>query len=146
MAEAIVKDVVLWTKHIHGDTALRAAVEGLREGDEVNLIVDGVAGYWRKMSDGKDGRPTLGLRPVGQMQTLWKELYDSRRGEAVSVALPDQTIQSNPLVYSAIGRTEEERRAALDALFTLAKEGYRSNSLVITRDDMHDRELDREGL
>jgi hypothetical protein len=143
MAQTVIRDVVIWAKHIHGgDVADR--VMALRGGETIELIVDGVKGTWRKMDDGRDGRPTSGVRPIGRMQDFWRELYAKRRGDVVPLEAAET--KAAPVIYPALGKTPEERKAALEALIGLADEGYRSNGLVITRDDMHDRELDREGL
>lgn len=51
---------------------------------------------------------------------------------------------TRPLIFPALARSERERQAARHAL--LSTRLYSSEGLSISRDDMHDRELDREGL
>lgn len=149
MARTTVRDVVIWVKHIHGED-VSSRVLGLKGGETLDLVVDGVRGSWRKMDDGRDGRPTKGIRPIGRMQTFWRELHASRSGDVVSIELPQgeagAEAERPSLLFPALARTEDERQAALEAFLKLAGAGYRSNGLIITRDDMHDRELDREGL
>ncbi len=144
MAHTAVKDVVIWAKHIYGGDVAEQ-VTALRGGETIELVVDGVKGVWLKMSDGRDGRPTSGIRPIGRMQDFWRDLYAKRRGDLVPVELA-AAVPTVPLIYPALGKTKEERRAALEALISTGLKGYSSNGMIISRDDMHDRELDREGL
>ncbi|CAN5460113.1 hypothetical protein BH10PSE4_BH10PSE4_29250 [soil metagenome] len=149
MARTAVRDVVIWVKHIHGDDVSQRVL-GLRGGETLDLLVDGVAGSWRKMDDGRDGRPTTGIRPIGRMQDFWRELYASRRGDVVTLELcqtnGELAMERSNLIFAPLARTEETRRSALEAFLNLKDAGYGSTGAVITRDDMHDRELDREGL
>jgi hypothetical protein len=147
MARTAIRDVVIWVKHIHGED-VSERVLGLQGGETLDLVVDGVRGAWRKMDDGRDGRPTTGIRPIGRMQDFWRELYSGRRGDVVTIELPqaDDAVERSSLTFSSLARTPEERKSALEAMLSLKGAGYRNNGVVITRDDMHDRELDREGL
>jgi len=139
-AETAVKDVVVWTKHVHGDRRVTARLKSLKGGEDVELLVDGVRGLWRKMADGVDGRPTAGLRPVGRMQQLWKELYASRRGETVKLELPeDDTSDSGPLVFPA-NPDPKVRAAALHALLNAKGAGYSSQGWTFNRDELYDRD------
>ncbi|MCW8139458.1 MAG: hypothetical protein KIT58_11220, partial [Planctomycetota bacterium] len=79
-AQVEVRDQVLWLAHITGDRGLVARLEALGPNDAIQLRVDGVVGTWTRMRDGSDGRPTLGLKPVGAAATAWREAY--RRREA----------------------------------------------------------------
>ena len=90
MAVVEVKDFVLWTKHIHGDAALRDRLLALAAGEVVRLVVDDFAGVWSKMEDGKNGVPTPGLKPIGPAQARWRELYRERRGELVEIREPGE--------------------------------------------------------
>lgn len=148
MAQAVVSDFVIWTKHIHGDARLAARIAELKAGETVELQVDGVAGPWRKMDNGKDGRPTPGIRPIGRMQAFWRELYGSRRGDVVTVELAEGAGQGSAdpgLTFAALARNEFERQAALDALFSLSSSGPVTEA-GRSRDDAYDRELDRQAL
>jgi len=73
-----------WAKQIEGGKALKDRISALRPGDVIELEVDGIVGRWEKMRDGKDGRPTLGVKPIGPMREIWKR-FQSRRGELVQV-------------------------------------------------------------
>ena len=76
-----VRDHALWIRHIRGDAAVEAWLESVPGGATVHLEVDGVAGDWRKMSDGTDGRPTHGLKPVTEpARGRWHALQGQRGG------------------------------------------------------------------
>jgi hypothetical protein len=84
-----VRDHVLWIPHITGEAELKAWLEQIPSGASVRLAVDGVAGDWRKMDDGKDGRPTPGFKPVTEPgRSRWHALQD-RRGAFVQFAVED---------------------------------------------------------
>ena len=149
MASTTVSDYVIWAKHIHDDPELVQRVLAMWAGETIQLEVDGVRGTWRKMDDGADGRPTPGIRPVGSAQEVWRYLYKRRRGEVVSLEM----IESNPgvseaseadrrekLLFSALGKTQEERDVALHALLNFYKLGYRSDEPYGPRDELYDRE------
>ena len=80
-----IRDHALWLKHIHGDNFLKNKLLELEQGQITHLIVDGVKGVWVKMADGKDGRPTPGIKGIGAAKVHWHSLQE-RRGEIVSVA------------------------------------------------------------
>ena len=85
MAYVEVRDSVVWAKHIHGDNALRGRLLGLDGGAPIRLRVDGFEGIWVKMDDGKDGRPTNGIKPIGPAKEHLAELFKTKRGEIVEV-------------------------------------------------------------
>lgn len=135
-ARTVIRDYVIWSKHLHGDLSLPARIEALEAGETIELAVDGVPGTWTKMARGKDGRPTPGIRPVGSAQALWRELYEKRRGKEVSVrSIGDD----RPVIYPALARTSEEREAAITSLLSVVGKGYRSDGTGWTRDEMHER-------
>ena len=83
-----IRDDVIWMKHLKGDPALYAAACELQDEEAMILSVDGVIGQWARMKRGKDGRPTMGLKPVGAMASVWARMQE-RRGEKVIVDQPD---------------------------------------------------------
>ena len=85
-----VRDHVLWTKHILGDDALKTTVDALNERSPIDLEVDGVRGTWQKMDDGQDGRPTPGIKPLGPARLHWHDLFQEKRGRAVTVTLASE--------------------------------------------------------
>jgi hypothetical protein len=144
LAHTIVRDVVIWTKHVHGgDTAQQ--LSGLPGDAEVTLVVDGVRGRWCKMRDGRDGRPTAGLRPVGRAQSFWQSLFESRRGESVSIELESSAEADSTRPEAADGdrwahaRRAEEREAARAAIGLAPALGWSSEGRVLTRDELYDR-------
>jgi hypothetical protein len=74
----------IWASRIEGDDVLRTQILALPPGEAIELEVDGTVGTWVKMKDGRDGRPTPGLRPVGPMKDLWKSMQ-ARRGEVLKI-------------------------------------------------------------
>ena len=139
-AKTEVRDYVIWSKHLHGDPRLAERIESLTPGQTVQLEVDGVPGTWRKMDQGKDGRPTPGIRPLGAAQLFWREMFRSRRGAVVSVALSDEgvTVRAGN-AFEALGRDEAEREAALEALLAMRGQGWRSDGSTFDRDAAHER-------
>lgn len=140
-AHTEVRDYVIWSKHLHGDLRLPARIEALEAGETIELEVDGVPGTWRKMDQGKDGRPTPGIRPLGSAQAFWRDLYRSRRGAVVSVSLAAERdgVRRASVLFPALGRTAEERQASLEALLAMQGQGWRSDGAGFDRDEAHDR-------
>src|SRR5579859_5782418 len=142
VARTTISDFVIWAKQIHDDEGIGQRIADLGAGQTIDLVVDGVRGVWRKMDDGKDGRPTRGIRPLGQTQAFWRTLYESRRGDVVTLELPvDETrpAREPAVVFPPLSRTEEERRAALQALLDAGRQGWRSDGRRLSRDEMHER-------
>jgi hypothetical protein len=79
-----VRDHALWAKHIHGNESLKNTILGLPQRELVELVVDGYQGTWVKMDDGKDGRPTPGLKAVGIARQKWHAMND-KRGSIVTI-------------------------------------------------------------
>lgn len=83
-----VRDVVLWPQHIHGAPDLKKQLMDLKAEEIVRLRIDGKLTMWSRMKDGKDGRPTHGLKPCDQgTREFWDALYRGRRGELVDIKL-----------------------------------------------------------
>lgn len=80
-----VRDYALWPKHIHGNEELKDKLLALPAGELVELEVQGFRGMWKKMDDGKDGRPTPGIKALGKAREHWHSLQD-KRGELVSIS------------------------------------------------------------
>lgn len=87
MGEIEVHDVVIWARHIAGDPALRRRIEAMAPDDEIELDIDGVRGWWRKMQPGKDGRPTAGLKAASpNTRKWWSATFRDRKGERVTLS------------------------------------------------------------
>jgi hypothetical protein len=80
-----VRDYVIWAKHVHGDAALRDELLALEAGALITLAVDGRVGTWVKMSNGKTGAPTPGLKALGAARDHWHDLFRNRRGAVVEI-------------------------------------------------------------
>jgi hypothetical protein len=95
------------------------------------------------MDDGKDGRPTRGVRPIGRTQDFWRALFESRRGEVVRLELAssgERAPRAPNLLSRPLARTEHERREALEALLETGRQGWRSEGPYGSRDELYDRE------
>jgi hypothetical protein len=79
-----IRDEVIWVKHLP-DKALGDQISTMKEGTTVELEIDGVRGTWERMRTGRDGRPTLGIKPVGAMRDVWKHWRQNRNHQTVSV-------------------------------------------------------------
>ncbi|KQY20890.1 hypothetical protein ASD32_05715 [Rhizobium sp. Root483D2] len=79
-----ISDIAIWIKHVE-NPQLRARLKALPDEEFINLETDGVIGRWVRMKSGKDGRPTEGIRPDGNMKKVWNDWYKTRRGELVSI-------------------------------------------------------------
>jgi hypothetical protein len=88
MASFLNNDDAIWLKHVSADADALALLRQIPAGTVLKLEVDGVAGEWARMADGKDGRPTLGLKPIGRTLAFWKTMK-SRRGEHLPFKILD---------------------------------------------------------
>ncbi len=88
MATVLNNDDAIWLKNVNADANALALLRQVPAGTALKLEIEGVAGEWVRMADGKDGRPTLGLRPVGKTMEFWKSLK-SRRGEYLEFKVID---------------------------------------------------------
>ena len=138
MAQTIVSDFVIWAKHIYGDHGVAAAILKLDAGDAIQMSVEGVSGPWCRMQNGKDGRPTLGIRPLGSMRTFWKKLYESRRGQLVDVQIVEPG-EPRIKIHPPLLKTEAERRESMKAFLSMADQGWRSDGPYGSRDEWHER-------
>jgi hypothetical protein len=84
MSVVEIRDYALWPKHIHQNEALKEKLLDLAAADLIELEVKGFRGMWKKMDDGKDGRPTPGIKALGKAKEHWHSLQD-QRGELVSI-------------------------------------------------------------
>ena len=80
-----IRDYALWPQHIHGNDVLKHKLLQLEEGVLIELVVGGIRGMWKKMDDGKDGRPTTGIKGIGKAQEHWHDLYRKRRGDLIDI-------------------------------------------------------------
>ena len=71
-------DDVIWFKYVDADSNTIALLRQLPASTRLKLEIEGYRGDWERMSDGKDGRPTEGLRPVGKTKEFWKTMKPKR--------------------------------------------------------------------
>lgn len=91
-----IRDDALWAKHVAASD-IRDRILGLPPNAALRLRIDGRPIRFRKMRDGRDGRPTPGLRvdpddAAGRVE--WCELQ-ARRGETVSLTV-DEPAEVDP--------------------------------------------------
>lgn len=143
-AKVQVSDWSLWVKHVKGNPELARRLEALPAGDVVTLRIGGHEGVWEKKADGKDGRPTPGLKPLGQMKDIWFAWFDSKRGTLVDIEAVDDGPASARLRPAAPGLIEagnlQDREAAWSAFLALRNAGWRFAPVDrFDRDALHDR-------
>ncbi len=139
MATAIVRNYCLWAKHIEGDPQLAARVVSMRSGETLMLSVDGIVGRWQKMADAPSGAPTPGLRPTDRMRDAWHTYFREKRGSRVEIAVPGEAGEGGDVTgFPPKAASEADRKAALDALWTLAH-GWRSDGPYGPRDALYER-------
>lgn len=88
MATFLNNDDAIWLKNVNADANALALLRQIPAGTSLKLEIEGVVGNWERMANGKDGRPTLGLKPVGETLKFWKSMK-SRRGEYLELKVID---------------------------------------------------------
>lgn len=88
MGTLLNNDDVIWLKHVNADGNTLALLKQLPPNTRLKLEIEGVRGDWMRMADGADGRPTLGLKPVGDTVNFWKSLR-KRRGDHLAFRIVD---------------------------------------------------------
>mgnify|MGYP001810467711 CR=1 FL=1 len=88
-ARVTVRDNALWLRHIAGAADLQNRLGQIPVNARIALKIDGQRIVFRRMRDGADGRPTMGLRPDDDYKAVWAELYEHRRGEALPIEEDD---------------------------------------------------------
>jgi hypothetical protein len=108
-------DDAIWFKHIHADSDTLALLHQVSPGAKLKIEIEGVRGDWQRMADGKDGRPTLGLKPVGMTVEFWKRMK-SRRGEHLRFRIVDPRDSYLSAIQSTLTEweSEEDERAFND--------------------------------
>ena len=147
MAQVEVRDYALWTKHIHGDEALKSHLAEIAPGQTVVLRIAGEEGVWKKMRAYRTSkRPTPGFNPVGPMRAIWGSLYrqyKAQGGGLVEIELVKDTKSSGP-GGEAPPRwemaNEAEREAAWEAFKALRHAGWRSDGPYGPRDELYERD------
>ena len=111
MATFLNNDDNIWFKHVSADSDTIAMLHQIPGGTKLKLEIEGVRGEWVRTKDGKDGRPTFALRPVGKTIDFWKTMK-SRRGEHLefNIVNPRDTyLQSIEATLSEWNSNEDEK-------------------------------------
>jgi hypothetical protein len=111
MAKMVIRDNALWIKHIEGDAAFRARLIALKQETRIDLLVDGRPTRWMKMRDGRDGRPTQGLKPTPETFPFWAAMQ-ARRGEMISILPADEPMHLQALAATLSEWDDAEDEAA----------------------------------
>ena len=110
MSNAEITDFVVWFKNIHSADLLRQ-LGSLAPEEQLTLMADDVVGPWQRMKAGADGRPTLGIKPVGSMKKVWSEWFRTRRGERITlkpVIASDDYLTATAALFSEWTSPEDE--------------------------------------
>ena len=84
MTTTTINDDAIWAKNIDGNPGLRNQIRAMRPGEVIDLEVDGIVGKWERMRNGKDGRPTFGIKPIAEMRQVWARLR-AQSGKVVAI-------------------------------------------------------------
>ncbi|MEX0627390.1 MAG: hypothetical protein WEB63_04765 [Cucumibacter sp.] len=84
MSTTRINDDAIWITRIEGNPALQDRLAALKPGELLDLEIDGIVGKWQRMRDGRDGRPTLGIKPVAEMREVWARMR-KKPGRQVAV-------------------------------------------------------------
>ena len=108
-------DDVIWIKNVNADHNTVALLRQLPAKTKVKLDIEGFRGVWERMADGKDGRPTLGLKPVGKTLEYWKSMK-TRRGDHLEFKIVDPRDSYLSDIQSSLSEWEsdEDERAFRD--------------------------------
>ncbi len=69
-----VRDHALWVKDIHGNTSLQERIRAMKEGELIELKVNGVRGMWERMLDSGEAHATPGIKAWGEASSKWHAL------------------------------------------------------------------------
>lgn len=100
MATMLIRDDALWAGHIEGDPDLVRRIRTLPANAPLVLRIEGRPMRFRKMNDGRDGRPTDGVKPDADSSEAWQALQ-ARRRETITVE-PDASVDPYLLSLSAM--------------------------------------------
>ena len=71
-------DDMIWLRHVSADPDTIEMLHQIPGDTRLRLEIEGVRGDWARARDGKDGRPTFALRPVGKTADFWKTMKPRR--------------------------------------------------------------------
>lgn len=80
-----VRDNSIWITHIHNNDELTHFLHSLEENSSVDLEINGTPMHWVKMSNGRDGRRTNGIKPIGASKDYWSKMLLEHRNKTVKI-------------------------------------------------------------
>ena len=105
-----ISDHAIWFKHLP-NAQLRGRLADLEAEAEITLEADHIAGRWRRMKRGVDGRLPDAIIPVGPMKTVWNKWFATRRGELVTlriVPVADDYLLAQSKLFSEWSSPEDD--------------------------------------
>ncbi len=84
-----VRDHALWVKDIHGNKSLQERIRAMKEGELIELKVNGVRGMWERMKDSGDAHAMPAITALGEARSKWHALRSERRGGIATVETCD---------------------------------------------------------
>lgn len=84
-----VRDHALWVKDIHGNKSLQERIRAMKEGELIELKVNGVRGMWERMQDSGDAHATPGIKALGEARSKWHESRSERQGGITTIETCD---------------------------------------------------------
>ena len=106
MGRMMIRDNAIWAAHIHDGPEIVNRIRALPEDRPIKLVLDGKPVLFLKMRNGRDGRPTQGLKPAPDFKPYW-DAMQQRRGEVVEVRLDGTVPIIDPYLASISGLLTE---------------------------------------
>lgn len=77
-----VRNHALWVDDIYGNKALQDRILAMKQGELIELTVNGVRGMWERL-------PAPGIKALGETRSMWHQLRSERQGGITSVETCD---------------------------------------------------------
>ncbi len=84
-----VRDHALWVRHIHGNKSLQERIRAMKEGELIELKVNGVRGMWERIKGGGVDSAMPGIKALGDARSKWHKLRSERQGGIAAVETCD---------------------------------------------------------
>ena len=80
-----IRDHAIWVKDIYGNKPLQNRIRAMKEGDLIELKVNGVRGMWERLKDSSDACATSGVKALGEARSKWHALRSERQGGITTI-------------------------------------------------------------